>query len=162
VVIYREQFEDSKYYLWYELERDKVPKTAIILYEAMDIQELREKFLQYHHSTQNDPNRLKERPQKKPRAKHTKEALLKIGNAARGRKYPPEVLHRRSESLKHAYSTGKRKKPTGHLGEQLTWTHRARMREAAASRKRIVCEFCGEECAVNMYHRWHGENCRNW
>ena len=163
MVIFIIQFENSKYFLQYSKERGKLPKNARILYEAMDELELRDKLLLIHEQTKNDPNRLWELPKARPGFKHTKESLLKIGKAARGRKYPPEILKQRSESLKRAYASGKRKKPPGHLGEKLTWTHRAKMREAAHNRKRLVCEHCGEECAVNMYHRWHGDNCRmNW
>lgn len=163
MVVFILKFENSKYFLTYRRESGKLPKNAHILHEAVDEQELAEAIRYWHEKTQNDPNRLWEIPNQRPKFKHKKETLLVIGAAARGRKYPPEVLQKRSESMKRAYLTGKKKKPTGHLGEKLGWTHRARMREAASHRKRLVCEHCGEECAVNMYHRWHGDNCRmNW
>lgn len=163
MVLFIIELPESKYFLQYSKTRDNLPKNSRIIYEAVDEQELLEAAQQYHQKTLNDPNRVFQLPEHNQRPKHTAETKRKISNSTKDRTWSEESNQKRSAKLKQLYATGKKKKPTGHLGEKLGWTHRARMREAASHRKRLVCEHCGEECAVNMYHRWHGENCRmNW
>lgn len=34
--------------------------------------------------------------------------------------------------------------------------------ESALKRKRVICEFCGKESAVNNYYRFHGIKCKHY
>jgi uncharacterized CHY-type Zn-finger protein len=39
---------------------------------------------------------------------------------------------------------------------------RKKQRDSALKRKRVVCEFCGKEIAVNNYYRFHGLKCKHY
>lgn len=39
---------------------------------------------------------------------------------------------------------------------------RKKQSESASRRRRVVCEFCGKESAVNNYHRFHGVKCKHY
>ena len=39
---------------------------------------------------------------------------------------------------------------------------RKKQSESALRRKRLVCEFCGKESAVNNYYRFHGLKCKSY
>jgi len=56
----------------------------------------------------------------------------KISNAMKGRKQDPEVVARRTETMK----------------------------SLNMKRKQILCPHCQQMISVNTYPRWHGENCK--
>jgi len=102
----------------------------------------------------------------------TPEQRAKIGNANRGKKYPPRSKEFReartgskhpmfgkkhseeSKAKMSASSTGK-----VHSKESVARAAAA-LRAKGYKRERKICEHCGKDVAVNGYARYHGDRCK--
>ena len=79
---------------------------------------------------------------------YTDEIREKMSMVALGKKHTEEAKKKCSEAGKKA------------KGILKTEEHKQALKLAAKNRPRATCEHCGKEVQVNMYHRWHGNKCK--
>jgi len=157
------KLDNEKYYL--DIREDKVPNNSEILFKTKNRDDIRGMAEAIHRNTLQDPNRVFD-PQKKPERKsfkHTKEAREKIREYRLGKTWNKETKDKISNTIKDQYRSGKRKATKSNLYQTFSKETRAKMQEAHKKRELLTCSHCGEAMAINMYKRWHGDNCKfNW
>ena len=164
LVLYRLNLPENKFFLG--IAEDKAPKHAIILFQSKYREEFQEYVDIHHRNTVNDPNRVYDVPNSdKPQKKRVQqlETRRKIREYRTGKKWPEETKEQISKSLKKSYRSGERQPAKPNEGQRFDREHRRKMQLSAMLRRRVTCEHCGATCAVNMFARHHGANCRmNW
>ncbi len=164
--LYKIELENNKFFLG--ITEKKPPKKATVVFKSNNQEEFSEIALVHHRNTVNNPNRVYELPeqyQKKSREKwhHDIASIEKIRQYRIGKQWDQRIKQKISNALKHAYSAGKREASRENLGQKFSKETREKMQEAHKNRRRFRCEHCGVVCAVNMYVRHHGDNCKmNW
>lgn len=163
-ILYKQNVDNNKFFLG--IAENKAPKNVQILFQSQYREEFDEYCKVYHRNTVNDPNRVWDVPNaEKPRKKRVQqlETRRKIREYRTGKKWPEQTKEQISKSLKKAYRSGERQPAKPNEGQRFDLEHRRKMKLSAMLRKRVTCEHCGTTCAVNMYVRHHGHNCRmNW
>lgn len=166
-ILYRVNLPDNKFFLG--IAENKAPKNVQILFQSQFKDEFDEYCTIHHKNTVNDPNRVWELPEEvqnrstKRKRVQQLDTRRKIREYRTGKKWTDDIKEQISKSLKKAYRSGERQPAKPNEGQRFDREHRRRMQLAAMLRKRVTCEHCGVTCAVNMYHLWHGNNCRlNW
>ena len=157
------KLENEKYYL--DITEDKVPKNSEILFKTKNREDIKGMAEAIHRNTQQDPNRVFD-PQKKPERKgykHTQESKEKIREYRLGKAWSKETREKISETIKAQYRSGKRAAAKSNHFQTFSEETRNKMKEAHKTRRILSCPHCGEAAAINMFKRWHGDNCKfNW
>lgn len=91
---------------------------------------------------------------------HTEESKQKMRNAIRP-KWSQEAKNSLSKKRKEEYKLGLRKANKSFSGKTHTEETIRKMKETSLNRERITCPHCGKISAVNLYSRWHGDNCKS-
>lgn len=163
-ILYRVNLENNKFFLG--IAEDKAPKNVQILFQSVFKEEFDEYCRIHHRNTVNDPNRVWELPNaEKPQKKRIQQldTRRKIREYRTGKQWSQQTKEKISNTLRKKYRSGERKPAAPNKGQRFDREHRRKMKLAAMLRKRVTCEHCGIMCAVNMYVRHHGNNCRmNW
>ena len=163
-ILYRQNLENNTFFLG--IAENKAPKNVQILFQSIFKEEFDEICRIHHRNTVNDPNRVWDVPSaEKPRKKRVQqlETRRKIREYRTGKQWSDETKEKISNTLKKKYRSGERQPAAPNKGQRFDREHRRKMKLSAMLRKRVTCEHCGTQCAVNMYVRHHGHNCRmNW
>lgn len=99
---------------------------------------------------------------RRPRSEETKQ---KQRDKMKGRKYSEEHKAKISEGMRRGYRDGTRPVNISyHNAENKEQMNKKIMNNPYhKDRPRIKCPHCYKLVSVNMYNRWHGDNCRsNW
>jgi phosphatidate phosphatase PAH1 len=96
--------------------------------------------------------------------KHSEESKRKNSESQKGKKYSNETKRKMSESQrgrKHSNET-KRKMSESNKGRKSN-EHRKKLSNSKKGKKlkRIICEHCGKNVAMNIYTRYHGDKCKS-
>lgn len=97
--------------------------------------------------TEETKQRISETKKSNP-CVYTPELRKKFAMVQLGRTHSEETKKKCSEAGKKAKGIPK------------TDEHKQALKLAAKNRPRATCEHCGKEVQVNMYHRWHGDKCK--
>lgn len=161
--IYKILLENNKYYLG--ISEENIPKNSEILFKTKNRDDIPGMAEAIHRNTKQDPNRVFEAPKKPERKKlaHTLEFRKKLREYRLGRPWSKEVRDKISSTITNQYRYGNRKGSKPNLHQTLSEDTKAKMRESHSNRLRVICPHCGESSAINMFNRWHGDNCKfNW
>jgi hypothetical protein len=163
-ILYKQNVENNKFFLG--IAENKAPKNVDILFKSQFKEEFDDYCRVIHKNTVNDPNRVWDVPSaEKPQKKRVQQldTRKKIREYRTGKQWDDSTRQKISSTLKKKYRTGERQPAAPNKGQRFDREHRMKMKLAAMLRKRVTCEHCGTTCAVNMYVRHHGHNCRmNW
>ena len=166
-ILYKQLFDNNTFYLG--IAENKAPKNVQILFQSQYRDEFDEYCKVYHKNTVNDPNRVWELPsevqsrESKRKRVQQLDTRRKIREYRTGKQWSEETKEKISNTLRKKYRSGERQPAAPNKGQRFDREHRMKMKLAAMLRRRVTCEHCGTQCAINMYVRHHGHNCRmNW
>jgi len=161
--IYKILLENNKYYIG--ITDKETPENSVILFKTKNRDDIPGMAEAIHNNTKQDPNRIFELPKKPERKKRMQsfETRKKIREYRLGKAWNKETKNKISNTIKDQYKSGKRKATKSNLYQTFSKETRAKMQEAHKKRELLTCSHCGEAMAINMYKRWHGDNCKfNW
>jgi hypothetical protein len=77
-----------------------------------------------------------------------------LANIAEGRKHRVYTPEGKAKQIETARLNGKKPKSD-------SFKQKMSERMTGIKRPTVVCEYCGKECVLSNYNRWHGNNCKS-
>ena len=150
---------------WLNRHNNKHRLQRQILHFAVDPSDLQMMWERAYHMYRADPlNRTDTVPaviRKRPRTDDTKRKQSESMKA----KGPFSQKHKQkiSEAMKEGYRNGTRPVViTYHNAEYVEkMNEKIKKNPYNVDRPKVKCEHCYKIVSINMYHRWHGDNCKN-
>lgn len=150
---------------WLNRHNNKRRMKREILHFGVDIQDLNMAWERASHMFRDDPlNRTDTIP---PVIKHSKprseEAKRKQSVAMKAKgKFSPQHKRKLSEAHKRTYANGRPPVISYHNAENTEKMNKViKNNPYNKDRPKVKCEHCYKIVSINMYHRWHGDNCKN-
>lgn len=148
---------------WLNRHNRKTRLNRQIIHFGVDGVDLHMAYERAIHMTIDDPNNKTffEPPAivRKPRSDEAKEKQRK---AMSGRKFTPLHKKKLSESVKRTFDNGRPPVISYYNADNVEKMNATiKKNPYNVDRPKIKCPHCYKIVSINMYHRWHGDKCRN-
>lgn len=148
---------------WLNRHNNKQRLERKILHFAVDYHDLYQMEHRVRGMFHDDPlNRTDFIPPVIKRSPRSNEAKEKQRKAMKGRKYSAKHRKNMSDAVKRSFDNGRPPVISYHNADN-TAAMNAKIKKNPynVDRPKVKCPHCYKIVSINMYHRWHGDNCRN-